>query len=394
MIAAMAGGPAFVMSAHGASTAAGHGDAGTGAKVSPGTGSSQASAGSTTTPPPAGGASPDGSAATETAPVSAAIKRDAAHGEADHDGSTSRDFAALLAASSPIESAPSPATAATSVPASTLADADVTDPATSELPGQFLALLSGSWAIPVAADTTAIAPATGNPATAMLQAATAQAGGPLLAAPPPPTAGAAAGKTGEPFAALAALAAGALGATAGPTGSDPGVSTADVPSSALDSLAVTSLAPTTATARATAPPPTAPLALPANPNAGFDDGFGARIAWMAEQRIGHAQIRLNPEHVGPIEVRVQLDGDRVSAEFHSAHAEVRQAIEASLPRLREMLGQHGLQLGQADVGHGQSGRRGDSMDSHGRDPAREAELDPRLTASPIRSTRGLLDEYA
>jgi len=189
------------------------------------------------------------------------------------------------------------------------------------------------------------------------------------------------------------FAANAPGAIVERPASDPGASPADG-TAALGSVALTSAAPIAETSRAGTLPPTTPLALPADPEAGFDDGFGTRITWMAEQRLGHAQIRLNPEHVGPIDVRVQLDGNRVSAEFTSAHAEVRQAIEASLPRLREMLVQHGLQLGQADVGHGQPGRRGDPMRGHGHDPAREAGLDPHPTAGPIRSARGLLDEYA
>jgi len=97
-----------------------------------------------------------------------------------------------------------------------------------------------------------------------------------------------------------------------------------------------------------------PLAMPTRPDDGFDDGLGARIGWMAEQKLGHAQIRLNPENAGPIDVRIQLDGSQVNASFHSASAEVRQALEASLPRLREMLGQQGMQLGNTDIGQGQA----------------------------------------
>src|SRR5690606_14531240 len=81
-----------------------------------------------------------------------------------------------------------------------------------------------------------------------------------------------------------------------------------------------------------AAPQLPPLSLPGQPSDGFDDGFGARMAWMAGQRLGHAEIRLNPEHLGVIDVRLQLDGEQVRAEFNSASTEVRQAIEASLPR--------------------------------------------------------------
>ncbi|MGV8923912.1 MAG: flagellar hook-length control protein FliK, partial [Thermomonas sp.] len=160
------------------------------------------------------------------------------------------------------------------------------------------------------------------------------------------------------------------------------------------SLAATTPAPAPLRATLSALTPPVPLALPTDPDAGFDDGFGTRIAWMAEQRLGHAQIRLNPEHVGPIEVRVQLDGDRVSAQFSSAHAEVRQAIEASLPRLRDMLGQHGLQLGQADVGQGGTGRGGDRGNSQGGDRPNGSKEGLQPLPASFRGNRRLLDEYA
>src|SRR5690606_25495557 len=145
-----------------------------------------------------------------------------------------------------------------------------------------------------------------------------------------------------------------------------------------------------------------PLALPAEPGDGFDDGFGARIAWMAGQRLGHAEIRLNPEHVGPIDVRLKLDGDQVRAEFNSANAEVRQAIEASLPRLREMLGQQGLQLGHAAAGQGRPDADGGAARAGGSGPAQAGggggggDADgagPAPAAAPVR-TRGLVDAYA
>lgn len=447
------------MPAHGAVTAAANADAGNGAKAAAGADASRATAGTAAKPTPASTSSAGDSTPTETAPVGAAVKRDTAQDGQDRGGAAPSDFAALLAASSHIDATAPTVTVISSTPASTPAESNITDPAASELPGQFLALLSGNWAMPAAADaatagkpaatgnattppippamtqtgslpfaaalpvtTSATAGTIGEPSAALAAlaadalgantadaspsldsfatakpmlpatAANGQPGGQPVAAVLPATISAAGGTTGEPSAALTALAAGALGASAERTGSGPGVGTADAPS-LLDNT-LTTAAPAAASVRAGALPPTAPLALPADPGAGFDDSFGVRIAWMAGQRIGHAQIRLNPEHVGPIDVRVQLDGNRVSAEFHSAHAEVRQAIETSLPRLREMLGQHGLQLGQADIGQRQSDRRGEPMLGHGHDPAREAELDPRMTASPIRSARGLLDEYA
>lgn len=143
-----------------------------------------------------------------------------------------------------------------------------------------------------------------------------------------------------------------------------------------------------------------PLAMPARADDGFDDSLGARIAWMADQKLGHAEIRLNPEHVGRIDVRIQLDGNRLAAEFSSANADVRQALEASLPRLRDMLGQHGMQLGQADVGHrqsqGQSGQPAPAMSTPGNasDTTLVADTGSRAPAATTTYSRGLVDEYA
>lgn len=130
---------------------------------------------------------------------------------------------------------------------------------------------------------------------------------------------------------------------------------------------------------------------------GFDDAVGARMSWLADQKIGHAHIKITPDDLGPVEVRLQLDGDKVSASFTAAHAEVRQALEQSLPRLREMLGQHGFQLGHTDVGGQQpqgrqAGGRGDfaaKPDAAGLDEVAGVGI----PAAVLRQ-RGLLDAYA
>ena len=141
-------------------------------------------------------------------------------------------------------------------------------------------------------------------------------------------------------------------------------------------------------------PPHAPLPQPADPGAGYGDDFGKGVLWMTEKALGHAQLRVTPDHLGPIDVRLQLDGARVHAEFSSAQPEVRQALEASLPRLREMLGQHGLELAQADVGQRQQDPR--PRPAAGRDaggPESGTETQP-IALPPRRLARGLLDEYA
>ena len=129
----------------------------------------------------------------------------------------------------------------------------------------------------------------------------------------------------------------------------------------------------------------------------FDEAIGSRLTWMAEQKIGHAHIRINPQELGPVEIRVRLDGERVHADFSSPQAEVRQALEQSLPKLRDMLAQHGFQLAQADVGqHGDP--RSQASGKGDRDADSNGSADGPAQASSItgsqRTSRGLLDAYA
>lgn len=252
------------------------------------------------------------------------------------------DFAALLASGDATAAA-----ASARAPETRPGVADTATPAETDTPEQLLYLLDGSWLMPAAPRATPAAPTDTTLASSASLPATAQTALPIPATPaanPLPPADVA--STGTEHAAEPAPFAGMMPLPSAATdGGDAGVLAIGDAAPAADASAAFVVAPSPAATPARSVVPTAPLNLPPNPQAGFDDGLGTGIAWMAEQRIGHAEIRLNPEHVGPIEVRVQVDGNRVDAEFHSNHVEVRQAIEASVPRLREMLGQHGLQLG-------------------------------------------------
>ena len=74
-----------------------------------------------------------------------------------------------------------------------------------------------------------------------------------------------------------------------------------------------------------------------------------RITWMAQERIQSAEIRLNPERMGPIELRIEFNDDQARVVFSSQNAAVRDSIENALPRLREMFSAQGLNLSDAQI---------------------------------------------
>ena len=77
--------------------------------------------------------------------------------------------------------------------------------------------------------------------------------------------------------------------------------------------------------------------------------FAQKIVWLASSDKQSAQLTLNPPHMGPIEVSLSMDKGSATASFVSASAEVRDAIETALPRLREMFASAGIELGQTNV---------------------------------------------
>lgn len=83
---------------------------------------------------------------------------------------------------------------------------------------------------------------------------------------------------------------------------------------------------------------------------GWGGDLGQKVVWMVGQQKQSAELQLNPPNLGPLEVRLTLNQDQMTATFVSHHAEVRDAIETAMPRLREMLADNGIALGNVMVG--------------------------------------------
>jgi len=75
-----------------------------------------------------------------------------------------------------------------------------------------------------------------------------------------------------------------------------------------------------------------------------------RIASNATSGQSVAQIRLDPPHLGPLQVNLHLQEGQISAQFFSPHAYVRQSVEQALPQLLQQFEQSGLELGNTSVG--------------------------------------------
>ncbi len=137
---------------------------------------------------------------------------------------------------------------------------------------------------------------------------------------------------------------------------------------------------------------------------GWDQALGQKVVWMVAGGQQSASLTLNPPDLGPMQVVLNVTNSHATATFTAAQPEVRQALETAMPKLREMLGDAGIQLGQTSVNAGNaqqqqnfagqasqnsSGRHGDRIDAIDGTGAIATQSTTRTTAGI-----GLVDTFA
>ena len=124
--------------------------------------------------------------------------------------------------------------------------------------------------------------------------------------------------------------------------------------------------------------------------------LGTEVRLMIERGIGTATLRLSPEHLGPVEVRIDLADDSANVWFAASHADTRAALADALPRLRDMLASVGVNLGESGVHRdlpGEAERRDGAWRAAGSSTA-DADAETRVVVARLDAGRGMLDEYA
>lgn len=91
-----------------------------------------------------------------------------------------------------------------------------------------------------------------------------------------------------------------------------------------------------------------PLDSPQFPKA-LSDQLKLWLTGDATQGPMTAELRLNPAEMGPIHIKIAMEGQTAQVDFAAAALETRQAIEASLPMLSSVLEEAGLSLSGGGV---------------------------------------------
>jgi len=138
---------------------------------------------------------------------------------------------------------------------------------------------------------------------------------------------------------------------------------------------------------------------------GWDDAFSQKVVFLSKADQQSAELTLNPRDLGPLQVTLQVSENHAHALFVSQHAQVREAVEAAMPKLREAMEANGISLGSASVSDGsafarqsqqesgreRSGSKGDAMRGIGGGDGSSVASSVGLN---VRRTVGLVDTFA
>jgi flagellar hook-length control protein FliK len=183
------------------------------------------------------------------------------------------------------------------------------------------------------------------------------------------------------------------------TPADPTAGTTATPDFSLPSLGATApaaAAPAEAPAAAQAtlaPPPGSPA---------FGAALGAQLNTWLKDGVQYATLELNPQDMGPIDVRIALRDGRTEVQLGADVAATRAALNDALPGLADALGDVGLTLTGGSVSDqtGQHARQGEGQAQRGFTlpswlaPAREDAGNTAADSGPRPAQRGLIDLVA
>ena len=84
-------------------------------------------------------------------------------------------------------------------------------------------------------------------------------------------------------------------------------------------------------------------------SAAWGTELGQKVALMIGVKQHVAELHVNPPDLGPLDIKLTVTDNQTTAVFTSPHSAVRDAVESALPRLREVLAESGIMLGNASV---------------------------------------------
>lgn len=91
----------------------------------------------------------------------------------------------------------------------------------------------------------------------------------------------------------------------------------------------------------------------------WGDKLVGKLSWLTARNMSVAEIHLTPPDMGPMEVKVRVQNEQANITVHASNPVVREQLEQHSNRLRDMLGDQGLNLARFDVSDSPNQRGGE-----------------------------------
>ncbi len=83
----------------------------------------------------------------------------------------------------------------------------------------------------------------------------------------------------------------------------------------------------------------------------WGDALGERVSFLINQKLNNAEIRIDPPHLGKLDIQIHIKDDSAHVVIHTQHAQTRDLVESSSLRLREILQDAGYSNVDVNVSH-------------------------------------------
>jgi flagellar hook-length control protein FliK len=131
-------------------------------------------------------------------------------------------------------------------------------------------------------------------------------------------------------------------------------------------------------------------------SAEFPQSLADRVSFMVDNGWSSAKLQVNPPQLGPIELQIAVQGDHAQVLMSTHSALTRDALESSVPKLREMLSSQGFTQVNVDVSQRSFQERSAYTPPYAWTPSNANSTAPAAASSTAvpRTLLGAVDAYA
>lgn len=123
------------------------------------------------------------------------------------------------------------------------------------------------------------------------------------------------------------------------------------------------------------------------------------VRYMMNSRIQSAEIRIDPPELGSMQIKISMNGDQASVSMVVQNQQAKDMLDQSVPKLKEMLEQQGIELGESNISEHQHNGEQQAGQSHGNGHSAQHEegtvSEPHQVEQTIKNGHiGAVDYYA